>query len=197
MNYDYSELRNRVIEAAGDTPSEALETRIVEVFRRHPAAVVQGVEHVLHEYERGTIRSPWGVLAVHVEKLAAQIERASDIAVTDSDKQRRAHVVARQWMHSVGIHYDRWAEVEDELRNGFTSGMTGGLKLTDEEALSEMYALWQELRPIGERIEQEAIERARVRTEQRRAILAAAKPAPLPEPEPERQLVTTTGNPFL
>lgn len=199
MNFDYTELRTRVIEACGDTPSEPLELRIIEVFKRHPAAVVQGIEHVLNEYERGTIHSPWGVLATHVEKLAAQIERATGITASDDDKQRRALVVARQWMRTAGIHYDLEREVEDELRGGFTSGMTGGHRITDDDDLVELLALWRQLRPLGEQVEREAIERARVRTAQRKAMEehAAATRKPLPEPEPEPVLITATGNPFL
>src|SRR3954454_21727117 len=95
--YTWSEHRERLVEATGDAPSTELEQRILDVFERHPALVVAGVEHIAGRYERGLVRAPWVVLAKHVEEAAAASARAS-VPVRDERDRARARSRAAQWM---------------------------------------------------------------------------------------------------
>lgn len=159
--YVWSELRERVIDACGNTPADEQERRIIDVFREHPAAVMQGVDHVLDGYQRGIVRSPWAVLASHVEKLATAIQKTA-VAVTDEHDRKHTMSRARQWMRAAGLHFDAEHEVEDELRNGFTSGMGAKSRVLDDEDVAELLAYWRELRVLGEQIDREANARAAV-----------------------------------
>jgi hypothetical protein len=183
----------------GDGPNQTLEAQLVELFERHPHDVSAAVEHVAGRYERGEIHAPWVILLKHAQETVEVRERANSATATDERGRDKAMLRARQWMRNVGIHYDLAREVEDELRHGFTSGMTGGLKITNDEDIVELLGLWRQLRPLGEQVEREAEERGRRYVAQRKAMIEhAAKTAPPPpEPEPERQLVSTTGNPFM
>lgn len=202
-SYAWSDLREQVIEACGNTPSAEQEQRIIDVFRQHPAAVMQGIEHVLDGHRRGIVRSPWAVLVTHVEKLATAIERTS-VAVTDERERDRKVSQARQWMRSAGMHFDREAEIEDEL-----FGERGMLRHWPE-LRGEMLTLWREVRPIGEQLDAEAVERGRRDVELRKRL---AKREPMIEIAPvdpvelmrelhehaERRvaLAATKGNPFV
>lgn len=171
ITHTWDEHRDRLVEATGDVPSSDLERRILDVFERHPSLVIAGVEHVAGRYERGLVRAPWVVLAMHVEEAAAASARAS-VPVQDERDRERARSRAAQWMRVVGLHFDSEAELRDEL-----FGERGMLReFADDSELAEaLLDLWRELRPAGEQIEREAVERGRLSVAAR---VAAARPRP-------------------
>jgi hypothetical protein len=153
--YVWSEHRDRLIEATGDAPSAEIEQRIVDVFEKHPSLVVAGVEHIVGRFERGLVRAPWVVLAMHVEEAAAASLRAS-VPVRDERDRDRARSRASQWMRTAGMHFDREDEIRDEL-----FGDSGMLRqfADDTELVDELLALWATVRPVGVQLEAEAVER--------------------------------------
>lgn len=156
--HTWDEHRERLVEATGDVPSSDLERRILDVFERHPTLVIAGVEHVAGRYERGLVRAPWVVLAMHVEEAAASSARAST-PVQDERDRDRARSRAAQWMRVVGLLFESESELRDEL-----FGERGMLRefANDSELTEGLLDLWHDLRPLGERIEREAVERGRL-----------------------------------
>lgn len=176
--FDWLELRERAVELYVDTPSAALEERIVAIFEKRPALVADAIDHVAERFQRGLVRSPWAVLAKHAETLAA----GSDRAVKATDESERDEKVARAeaWVKTAGLHFDRPSEIVEEL-----FGDRGPLKTwaTDSDLVARMVELWNEQRPRGEQVEREAEQRGRAYADWRRK-LHAAKPPPEPEPIP-------------
>jgi hypothetical protein len=159
--YAWADLRARAVERFHDTPRAETEQRILDVFRDHPAFVAEAIEHVAARFAAGQIRSPWPVLAVHVEGATRPLENvtASDTA----DRQRRTEK-AEQWLRAAGKHFDSEDEVLDELFDASGGDRHGPLlkPWRDEEMFRKrMVVLWRELRPEGVLIEQQAEERGR------------------------------------
>lgn len=152
--FDWRQIRESAIRRFHDAPDGALEQRILDVFREHPALVVEAVAHISARYEAGKIRSPWVILAQHVEQAVTPLE---NVRASDTRDRGKAIQRAEQWMHAAGKHFDVWAEVEDELL-----GERGMLHAwaNDEPLRQRTERLWEEVRPEGERIEREAEERA-------------------------------------
>jgi hypothetical protein len=163
--HTWDEHRERFVEATGDAPSSDLEARILDVFERHPTLVIAGVDHVAGRYERGLVRAPWVVLAMHVEEAAASSARAS-VPVQDERDRDRARSRAAQWMRVVGLLFESESELRDEL-----FGERGMLRdfANDSELAEALIDLWHDLRPIGQRIEREAVERGRLNVAARAA----------------------------
>jgi hypothetical protein len=202
--YAWFDLRTRLIEACGDSPSAGLEQRVIDVFERRPSVVADAVAHVIKRYEQGVVRSPWAVLAKHVEELSEATERAISVTATDSRDRDKRESQARQWMHTAGIHYDRESEVDDEL-----FGDRGLLHAWRDDAalVSELLGLWRMLRPLGQQVDREEQASAERRIAIRERL---TKPTPEVEPiDPEvlyrellehaerRVALHATTNPFL
>jgi len=168
--YPWTEIRLRAIELFHSGPSAALEQRVLDVFRDHPALVVEAVEHVGRRFESGQVRSPWVILAKHVEEAMRPLE---DVTATDERDRDKAISRAEQWVRSAGQHFDRDEEILEELFGEF-----GRLKTwrEDDPLKVRMVALWGEVRPRGEAIDEQAEERAKAR------IALQAKPDDDPEP---------------
>lgn len=153
--YAWTALRDEVIAACGDAPSAELEQRLLIVFRESPALVAAGIQHVLNGYRAGRVRSVWPLLVRHVEESAA---RGREVVVSDTRERERELARASAWMRAVGLYFDRWAEVYDELfgERGRVHEWAG-----DPEFVRELEELYGELRPLGLQTELEAEMRMR------------------------------------
>jgi hypothetical protein len=190
--YVWSVLRDDLVARWADSPHAPLEQRILDVWERHPQLVLDAAEHVAERYERGAIRSPWAVLAKHVEDAAANADRADRPAMRRDKAKQRAR--AEQWLRATGVHFDLEREVEDEL-----FGDRGMLRAyADDDGLREaMLALWQHERPRALRSELEAAGRMRLNAEHylRQRELERARRMGLPAPVAAP--ATADDNPFL
>lgn len=164
--YEWVETRLRAIELFQDAPSAAQEQRVLDVFREHPALVCESIEHVGRRFESGQVRNPWAILAKHVEEAMAPLEDFTASDERDREKQTRR---AEQWIRSAGKHFDRVEEVLEEL-----FGELGRIRAFDSPELRERMArVWREVRPEGELIAEQELERAR-----RYRVLKDRKPDP-------------------
>lgn len=152
--YLWTETRLRAIELFRDGPSAVIEQRVLDVFRDHPSLVAEGIEHIGRRFEAGKIRNPWVILAKHVEEAVRPLE---DVHATDERDRVKAVARAEQWIRATGQHFDREEEVLEELFGEF-----GRLKTwrEDEPLKVRMLALWGEVRPKGELIAKQELERA-------------------------------------
>lgn len=156
-DFVWTDSRERAVEAFGDTPSDAIEGRILTVFQRNPAAVAQAISHIAERYRRGLVRSPWPVLALAVE----EIDGGREIVATDTRARDKAIAGAERWIRSTGIHFDRAEQVVAELfAEGGERGPILGPWENDAELIAAMTALWEQERPRGERVEREAVAHA-------------------------------------
>jgi hypothetical protein len=147
MNWD--ETLEHAVTAFGETPRDHLADQVAAHHAQHPETVNRLIDEIAAMRDAGTCHSPWGMLKSRLGNLATSQPKA-----TKATSQAKALERASQWMHAAGIHYDRWPEVHDEL-----FGDRGTLK--DHPALEQqLHDLWQELRPIGEQLEQELEERS-------------------------------------
>lgn len=157
--YVWTDLRNHAIDSFnGETPGAELEQRILTVFTHHPQIVAAGIDYIAAQHAGGTIRSPWAVLAVHVEKATTP----SDVTATDSRDRDKAIRNAEQWIRATGLHIDRQTELLDALYDigGFgDKGQTLAPWAADENLRQRMVALWQEARPAAEQLDAELDDR--------------------------------------
>lgn len=166
MDYVWTEQRERAAEAFGGRyPDAELEAEVMGVFSERPAFVVDAIDDVANAFKAGRIHSPWPFLRAKLNAPQAEL------VVTDESERLRKIAAAEQWLRSAGLHFDRQAEVEDELY-----GDTGRLRAwaSDEQLRERLLGLWRELASLGAQVEAEALERARehLATEAR---IAAAK----------------------
>lgn len=166
-NYIWGDLRDHAIQRFGEAPGAQLEQQIIDTWKQHPAIVTALVDTIAARVDAGKVRSGWAILATECERATT----TSNERAQDTTERTRAETRTRQWMHAAGMHYDRWPEVEDEL-----FGETGNLRHWPE-LKDTMHNLWHELRPEGERTEQEALERAA-------KYVAINPPGPPPEHRP-------------
>lgn len=191
-DYVWNDLYRHAAELYRDTPQAALEARILAVFKERPALVKDGIDHVAERFQAGLVRSPWGMLATHVERRAADGDRST--RATDAPDRDRAIAHVERWLRSTGLHFDREPEVKDEL-----FGDRGALRFWagDEALVERIVTFWQELRPAGQRVEREAEQRQRaagdalrrLRPRQRIPLRALEPVGESPAPAP--------ANPFL
>lgn len=175
--YVWSTMRDDVIAHCGDTPSAAIEQRILDVFEHHPRLVLHAIAHVVARWDQGVVRSVWPVLAKHVEEAATSDARASK-TVSDKGDRVKAREQGAAWIKSSGLYFDRESDVDDELFGSVEldddgeplldeSGKQrrfGGLLRAfadDAELRDELLTLWATERPRGERAERESEERQR------------------------------------
>lgn len=155
--YDWRQLRAKAVRGFNnETPFEATEREIVEAFKANPQAVTNEVDRLVADIARGSdIRSAWAVLRRNVSATAS----AGPSVIVNDDSEREKWVgLAQRWMRNVGLLFDRWSEVDDEL-----FGDRGCLRhWKDDPALrTHMRSLWDELRPLGEEVEADELERAK------------------------------------
>jgi hypothetical protein len=77
--------------------------------------------------------------------------------VEDHTEREQKIAEAEKWVRIAGVHFNRWDEVHDEL-----FGERGKLRSwrSDEQLVTRMHELWLRVRPGGEKVEREEIERA-------------------------------------
>lgn len=148
----WHELLDQAITAFGDPPGRDLEQRLINAYAEHPSAVQVTLGKVTQSFKQGKIRTPWGVVATELDKqltVRRNLPASSERAVHERN--------AEQWLRTCGLHYDRWAEVHDEL-----FGDRGKLApwIQDQVLEARLRKLWDEVRPTGEQLEREEIERA-------------------------------------
>lgn len=186
--YVWSELRDPFTAHVGESPSAAIEQRIIDVFSKHPVVVTQGIEHVRERYDRGLVRSPWPVLAKHVEEERDAAERATSVRATDTSDRRKLVERADCWIRSTGHYFDSEGELLDEL-----FGDVGMLRqyAKDDELRERLLMLWRQRRVEVEIAEREYAQRVeREREERRRQPLPPALLA-------YQRRDSDGGNPFL
>lgn len=175
---DWAHLRARAIDAFdGELPNNHTEQLIIEAYEAHPEAVRKALSQVATDFTKGTIRSGWGVTKNRAERILSPPSNPS--AATGIDKER-AIQRAEQWMKTTGAHYDRQTEVLEELfgaqgrlhayaqiktietgRNEQGHAIYALSEPTGDLALIErMTHLWDQARPAGIKIEEDAHARA-------------------------------------
>ena len=165
---DWQTLRNQFMRTiGGDPPGAKLEDQLIQAYTEHPDVVERSLEKIALGHKAGKIRSPWGALK-------AEVAKATDAARNPHhDKgSSRTKTVARaeQRIRNELLHYDRWAEVADEL-----FGARGTVREHDTPTLRErLETLWNDLRPAGELVEAEAIARG-IRYQQQPKITTEAR----------------------
>ena len=150
---DWQTIRNTFMRAiGGDPPGAALEDTLIQAYTDHPEAVERSFEKITLAHAAGKIHSPWGALKAEVAKAVDAARNPTH----DTGKSRSTALArAENWIKTTGIHYDRQSEVEDELY-----GSRGTMR-THPETKPRILELWNELRPLGVIVEQEAEERGR------------------------------------
>ena len=175
---DWQTLRNQFMrDIGGDPPGAQLEDQLIQAYADHPDAIERSVEKITLGFKAGKIRSPWGALKAEAAKA---VDAARNPTHTAASKRSSAVQRAEQWMRTAGLHHDRQSELLDELY-----GERGRLR-DHPETQERMLALWHELRPIGQQLDQDAIDRG-IRYQQQRARLANTPPSETPEQKRERQ----------
>jgi hypothetical protein len=168
--YLWSEAREQAVRLfRGDLPRPETEQAVLSVFQREPRRVVEAIEHVGRQVERGGIHSGWAVLRAHLRQLSTG---AAEVAASDEDERQHRIGLAEEWIRTAGLHFDRRSEVEDEL-----FGERGRLRpyAGDQVLCLRLVGLWERERPSGERVEHEAAERLRRHGETRRLAQAVAR----------------------
>ena len=157
----------------GTIPHPDTAATIATVYAKAPDAVTRTIDRIAGEYQDGNIRSPWGILKSRVQQIQVSVQTTS--RANDRDK---AIARAEQWIRTAGLHYDRPAEIADEL-----FGHRGMLRThRTPELEARVTALWASLRPLGELVEAEAIERG-LRYQAQRATIDNMPNKPLDETE--------------
>jgi hypothetical protein len=171
---DWQTIRNQFMrQIGGDPPGAQLEDELIQAYANHPDVVERSMEKIGLAHAAGKIRSPWGALKHEVAKA---VDATRNPTHDRGSRKHKAIARAEQRIRNELLHYDRLDEAMDEL-----FGERGMLREHDTPALRErMTKLWTELRPAGELVEAEAIERG-LRNQEHRARLAAKKPA---DPQP-------------
>ena len=176
--YNWGELRAQACARFGDAPGAQLEQRIIDVFAEHPALVAGAVDSVARGYAAGRVHSPWPMLATQCEREAQRAVDARTVVASGSADYEAKLAKAERFIRQVGYI----CESEDELRAELAER-----KWPVTDALVE---LWRELRPIGERLERETIERAEHWKQTRRAMQDSCKRPP-PDVESAKTLHTS------
>ena len=175
---DWQTLRNTFMRhIGGDPPGAALEDQLIQMYTNHPEALERSIEKITLAFKAGKIRSPWGALKAEAEKA---VDTARNPTHTQATRRHDALARAEQWMRTAGLHHDRESELLDELY-----GERGRLR-DHPETQTRMLELWQELRPVGEQLDQDAIDRG-TRYQHQRAELAKLKPSETPDQRTARQ----------
>jgi hypothetical protein len=145
---DWAQLRNHLIDSYGTTPHPTTEAEIIEAYELHPDQVTKAGLDLIHATG---ITSKWGVLKSRAARISTPPSNPTRPASQDREKRINR---AEQWIRTTGCHYDRDTEIVDEL-----FGDRGLLEqyAQDTGLVTIMTTLWQERRPIGEQIEQDAI----------------------------------------
>jgi hypothetical protein len=148
---DWAHLRAALIEAYGEPPHPITEQEIIAAYQQHPAALEKAAHQIAADHANGTIRSGWAVLRSRTYQLTTP--QANPTRSTSIEREK-ALARAQQWTRNAGLHYDRWPEIEDELYN------ERGLLHHYPETIAAIHDFWDKIRPQGEAIEADALERA-------------------------------------
>jgi hypothetical protein len=149
-SHDWETTLDHAIASFGGQPlGPHLEPIIRKHHAEHPHVVQAAINRIANGYAQGTIRSPWGALKADLER-----RHAAAPAIKQGNEEQQALARTSQWMRAAGMHYDRWPEIHDEL-----FGDRGTIR--EHPALEQqLHDLWQELRPIGQQLDQELEERS-------------------------------------
>jgi hypothetical protein len=148
---DWASLRTHLITAYGEPPHPITEGEIIAAYEQHPAALEREAQNLSIALAGGNIRSGWAVLRARAARLTTPQANPSRNSSIDREK---ALARAQQWTRNAGLHYDRWPEIEDELYN------ERGLLHHYPETIAAIHDFWDKIRPQGEAIEADALERA-------------------------------------
>jgi hypothetical protein len=154
-DFVWAEVRAQAVRLfRGDHPHPETEQDVLDVFKRDPRRVVEAIEHVGRQVGRGGVNSGWAVLRAHLQRGEACV---ADVVVSDDAERGKRVAQAESWLRHAGMHFASEAEVVDEL-----FGDRGRLRAWagDELLRERLLDLWRELRPLGEQVEREALERA-------------------------------------
>lgn len=175
--YVWAELRDAFALRVGDAPGAQIEQQFLDAFDQHPELVAEALDYVAERHARGLVRSPWPVARLHVSALVDTAQRAASATAQGGGDKRARVQRAQAWIRAAGIHFDRESELVDELFD--SPGAMLKAYASDDELREQMAALWREVRPAGERVEREELERAqmwvaaRQREREERAVMFA------------------------
>lgn len=146
----WNETRTFGIKRFGNAPGPEIENEMIQAFQTAPLAFVETIYEVANLVDRGEATSGWGLTHARTRRLTQPVR---DITVTKPDARAKAIDRAEQWLRVAGIHFDSQTEIEDEL-----FGDRGQLKEWPD-LRDRMVDMWIEIRPIGEQLEREDIQR--------------------------------------
>lgn len=175
-DYRWTEVYDYACKAFGQTPRPEDEEAIRAVFARNPLLVISEVDRIAEALGSGRVKWAWSAFAKRLDQAPV-----TEVVVSPADERAKAVATAERWLRSAGMHFDRWSEVEDELysQTGFVSGMHRRVTLgpwhADDGLRDRMRLLWEQARPDGVQLEDEADERARAFVAKRQEIAEALK----------------------
>lgn len=157
--YEWQETRKHACAVFG-YPEANTEQAVLDAFTESPLAVTAVLEKITSRVQAGKLgaNAGWLIVSREVENIARPV---ADIIVSDAAERERererAVQAATRWIRNAGLHFDRESEITDEL-----FGDRGMLRAweKDVELQAEIVALWRQVRPIGEQLDREALERA-------------------------------------
>jgi hypothetical protein len=170
---DWQTLRNQFMRTiGGDPPGAQLEDQLIQMYTEHPEALERAIEKISLAFKAGKIHSPWGALKTEAAKAT---EAARNPHHDKGASRTKAVARAEQRIRNELLHYDRLEEAIDEL-----FGHRGTLREHDSPELRErMSDLWADVRPAGQLVEREQIERLARHVEQAKTLKdKLAKPEP-------------------
>ena len=112
--FNWQEFRNEACRVFASYPDAATEQPLLDVFERNPVAVIAAVEKIIGRVQAGKLhgRAGWMIVRREVENIGRP---ATDLVATDTGERDRAARLAACWIRNAGMHFDREAEIVDEL----------------------------------------------------------------------------------
>ncbi len=153
-DHRWSDVYDYACKAFGQTPRPEDEAAILEAFKKNPRWVMNQIDEVANALSDGSIRWAWSTFAGRADRMPGP---SHEVVVSSTHTKEKLILNAEKWMRNAGMHFDNQDEIEDEL-----FGSQGRLRDYHADAVlrQRMVTLWRELRPTGERIEQDALDRA-------------------------------------
>jgi hypothetical protein len=182
-DFVWTNTRDRAIRLFnGQTPRASDEEAIMTAFQEQPALVERTINEVAVQLEQGKITWGWAVTRSRVERA---LQAPGEIVVESGELAQRT-ALAEKRMRVVGIHLVSEEQIIDEL---FGHGALLE-SWADSTALRDRFlTMWRELRPLGEQVDREAVERGNRHRAARARANASEPPNPL--------LVEHEANPLL
>jgi hypothetical protein len=151
--YSWQAIREQAARTIG-YPDAPTEQAVIDAFERNAFAVSRAVEKIVSRVHASKLGASagWMIITREVEAITRP---APDVVATDTHERERALNRARQWMRNAGLYFPTEEEVLAEVFE------RSSLRDHDDEVTrAEILRAYREVRPIGERLEREELERA-------------------------------------